>query len=51
MTAQDKFAALCETVGHEAVTNELAHWLTSDQLNAFVDDYIRLYDVDIYLEA
>lgn len=40
---------LIDALGMETVINELESWLSSDQLDEFIEDVKRLYDLD-YVE-
>lgn len=42
----EKMERLRELVGDKAVLDELVQYLNSDEQNDFVDDYIRLYDLE-----
>ena len=46
MEAWEKMERLREGVGDEDILNELLHWLDTDTLNEFADDYIHMYDLE-----
>ena len=40
---------LIEAIGAEQVISELEHWLSSDELEDFIEDVVKDYDLD-YVE-
>lgn len=47
MKGYNKFNAVREDIGDNALLNELMMILNDDQLNEFADDLIRNFDLDI----
>ena len=42
----DKFARLREMVGDAAILDELEQWMPQDKLEEFINDFIRLHDLE-----